>query len=186
MNSATDQADFLWYGVRTQTRREHIAAKHLRSLGEIEVFCPRIRYRKPTRRGPVWFVEALFPCYVFARFPLAGQGRFVRAITDVRGLVEFGEQPASLPAGVVEALRAQFGEAEEKVFDEPMRPGEEAQVVEGPFAGITALVTRVLPARERVRILLDFLGRPMEVEVQLRTLARTRKPRVLPRAGEAP
>ena len=39
-----------WYCVRTQTKREHIAAGHLRELEGVEVFCPRLKYRKATRR----------------------------------------------------------------------------------------------------------------------------------------
>jgi len=43
--------------------------------------------------------------------------------------------------------------------------GEEVQVVEGPFRGIRAVVTRVMPARERVTVLLELLGMEREVEV---------------------
>jgi len=43
--------------------------------------------------------------------------------------------------------------------------GEEVQVVEGPFQGIRAIVTKVMPARERVTVLLELLGMEREVEV---------------------
>jgi transcriptional antiterminator RfaH len=42
-----------WFCVRTQTKREHIAAGHLREIEGVEVFCPRLRYRKATRRGKI-------------------------------------------------------------------------------------------------------------------------------------
>ena len=35
----------------------------------------------------------------------------------------------------------------------------------GAFRGLKAVVTRVMPARERVQVLLEFLGRQTSVEV---------------------
>ena len=39
-------------------------------------------------------------------------------------------------------------------------------VAGGAFAGMNALVLKNLPARKRVQILLDILGRPTSVEVE--------------------
>lgn len=58
-----------WFCLRSQPKHEKIAATHLlRTIAGIEVFSPRLRIRRQTRRGVVWFVEALFPGYLFARF----------------------------------------------------------------------------------------------------------------------
>ena len=59
-----------WFCVRTQTKREHIAAGHLREVEGVEVFGPRLRYRKATRRGKIGWVEPLCPGYLLARFKL--------------------------------------------------------------------------------------------------------------------
>jgi transcriptional antiterminator RfaH len=48
-----------------------------------------------------------------------------------------------------------------------IKEGEEIRVIEGPFLGVRALVTRVLPARERVAILLNMLGQEREIEVSI-------------------
>ena len=64
-----------WYVLRTQTKRESLAAASLREMGGIEVLSPRLRYRKVTRRGKVWWVEAMFPGYILARFSLEEQER---------------------------------------------------------------------------------------------------------------
>ena len=82
MSCESEQARF-WYCVKTQTKREHIAAEHLRTLEEVEVFCPRLRYRKATRRGKIWWVEALFPGYLLARFDLVANER---AVTYTQGV----------------------------------------------------------------------------------------------------
>ena len=83
-----------WFCVRTQTKREHIAAEHLKELEGIEVFCPRLRYRKATRRGKVWWIEPLFPGYLLAKFKLAEMERAVTFCQGVRGLVRFGSDSA--------------------------------------------------------------------------------------------
>ena len=62
--------DLAWYCVQTRPKSEHIARASLLQFGDVEVYCPRLRYHKTTRRGKVWFTEALFPCYLFARFDL--------------------------------------------------------------------------------------------------------------------
>jgi len=38
-----------------------------------------LRFRKLTQRGPVWFVEAMFPGYLFARFNYPTQRRAVES-----------------------------------------------------------------------------------------------------------
>src|SRR3984893_13287014 len=58
----------IWFCLRTQPKHEHIAAAALRHRLEIRCFAPRVRFPKATRRGRVWFVEAMFPGYLFAQF----------------------------------------------------------------------------------------------------------------------
>ena len=66
-----------WRCLRGKPKREHLAAQHLRLAG-FEAFCPRIRHQRRTVRGKVWFVEALFPGYLFAR-PAIGYAAGARA-----------------------------------------------------------------------------------------------------------
>src|SRR5580692_6571241 len=80
-----------WYCVRTNARREHIAAAQLRRYSDIEVFLPCIRYERPLRSTRVWMTEALFQNYPFARFDLAACGRKIRHAHAVRDVVHFGD-----------------------------------------------------------------------------------------------
>ncbi len=64
------------------------------SISEVEVFCPRVRFRKQTNRGPVWFVESMFPGYLFARFDYPALHRRVRQGPGVSGFVQFGDRLA--------------------------------------------------------------------------------------------
>ncbi len=172
--------DPAWYCLRAQPKHEAIAAAHLRRLAEVEVFCPRIRFERPRRArvgyadsGRAWVTEALFPSYLFARFEALSRHREIQSVRGVRGIVRFGEKFQPVPGALIEQLRATV-RAEDSddverettitVAPEP-QPGQEIVVAAGPFAGLHALVTRYLPAKQRVLVLLEFLGREMEAEV---------------------
>jgi transcriptional antiterminator RfaH len=154
-----------WFCIRSQPKHEHIAASHLKTEEGIEVYLPRIRFKRSTRRGPVWFTEALFPNYLFARFDLAACLRKLHHARGVRGIVHFGDQWPSIPDGVIEELRASLGDEQVYVMDSELQPGENVQISGGAFHGLQAVVTRVMPSRQRVAVLLEFLGRQTMVEV---------------------
>ena len=50
---------------------------------------------------------------------------------------------------------------------EQFEPGVEVEVVEGPLRGVKTVITRVMPAKERVNILLEMLGNEREVELAI-------------------
>lgn len=161
MNHATDLA---WYCLRSQLRHETTAAARLRQEG-IEVFLPRIRFKKASARGPVWVTEALFPGYLFAHFDWQTSQRLVRHAPGVSTIVSFGSHVPVVPTGIVAALRQNIGGQELHVIPHEMNPGDVVQIAGGVLHGLSAVVTQVMPSRERVRVLLEFLGRQTTVEV---------------------
>ena len=155
-----------WYCVRAQPKSEHIAANHLRLIPGVEVYCPRLRFRRPTQRGPVWFSEALFPGYLFARFvPMASQ-KEIASTRAVSTIVRFGEELARIPDANIEDLREHMGAEECKTLDAEVREGDTVTITAGVFQGLSTVVSQLLPANERVRVLVDFLGQCREVEVE--------------------
>lgn len=160
-----DRNEAAWFCVRSQPKHEHIAAAHLVKDGEIEVYLPRIRFKRSTRDGPVWFTEALFPNYLFARFDLGACYRKVHHTRGVRGIVHFGGQWPTIPAGAIAELRGTVGSDHVHVIREEFKPGETVMISGGVFHELRAVVTRVLPSRERVAVLLEFLGRQTAVEL---------------------
>ena len=155
----------VWFCLKAEPKREHLAATGLRRRFEIECLSPRLRFRKLTQRGPVWFVEAMFPGYLFAKFVYSTQHRAVESSHGVRGIVRFGERLATLPEETVMALQSKAGAEEVVTIDSSLKIGQPVHIIEGPFQGLEVVVTQVLPAKERVRVLLDFLGRSLEMEV---------------------
>jgi transcriptional antiterminator RfaH len=164
--------DLAWFCVRTQLKHEHIATANLRLVPDVEVFSPRIRYRRSTRRGPVWFTESLFPSYIFARFDWRTQLRVVYHSPGVATIIHFGSRWPTIPDDTVTELKTQVGKEELRVIEGEPEVGEEVQISGGAFHGLQGIVSRLLPSRMRVAILLDFLGRQTMVEVSTRDVVR--------------
>jgi transcriptional antiterminator RfaH len=161
-----------WFCVKAQPKHEHIAAANLRKMLDLETFAPRIRFQKATRRGAFWFVEAMFPGYLFVKCLYRDCYRAVQAAPGMRGFVRFGDSVAGVDDATLAALRELVVEEETVTVNPVVGVGDHVQVVEGPFHGLEAVVTQILPANERVKVLLTFLGRQIEAEVT--------SPRLLP------
>ena len=171
-----------WFCVRCQTKREHIAAGHLRELLGVEVFCPRLRYRKATRRGKIWWMEPMFPGYVLAKFLMPEMERAVTFCQGVRGLVRFGAEIPPVPESFVEAIKLEIRNRKGATEDElvtlspTIELGDEVEVATGPFQGMQGTVVSVPSATERVKILLEFLGKPHAVDMDLFSILLPRRP----------
>ena len=74
---------------------------------------------------------------------------------------------------MIQSLRATIGVESVRVIDEQVSPGETVEVAGGAFHGLQAVVTRVMPGRQRVAVLLDFLGRQTLVELSAANVVRT-------------
>jgi len=153
-----------WYCARTKPKHEHIAAANLSKNLGLEVFNPRLRVERVTRRGVVRSVEPLFPCYLFVQC-FSSAWNDIRFVTGVSSLVHFGERVAPVPDSAIEELKECFEAESPLEVEDRLVPGAEVSIADGAFRGFEAIVLRMLPAKRRVQILLDILGRSTLVEV---------------------
>lgn len=165
IETSSEIAPPAWFCIRSQPSRQNVAAAHLRSFG-VEVFNPHMRLRKATRLGVMWRSEPLFTNYLFARFSLGENQRRVRYAFGVADIVRFGETPREVTEREIDGLRAQWGPAEEFVVEQRLKPGDVVKLSGRLFHGVEAEVLCLLPARQRVKVLLDFLGGPKEAEIE--------------------
>lgn len=156
--------DMAWYCARTKPKHEHIAGANLQHQLGLEVFNPRIKIERITRRGMVKRIEPLFPCYLFVR-ALGQTMNEIRYVAGVSTLVHFGQQIPTVSDSIIDELKQCFPDEEMLSVEDRIDPGAEVSVADGAFRGFQAIVLRVLPARRRVQILLDILGRQTLVEV---------------------
>ena len=157
--------ELLWYCVRARPKQEGVATRLLRSELGLEVFCPKIRFKRARSTGVAWVNEAMFPGYLFVRFVYPDLYRRSAATSGVAKTLAFGGRPCVLDDSIIADLRRHVADGETIEIASDIKEGEEIKVIEGPLQGVRALVTRVLPSRERVAILLNMLGQEREIEV---------------------
>jgi len=119
-----------------------------------------------------WVTEALFPGYLFARFDWRETLRLVQHSRGVRGVVHFGERWPAIPEEVIRELQQAIGATGLRTIPAEFVPGDEVKLVEGAMRGLRAIVARVLPGRERVGVLMEFLGRQTMIEVPLKLIVK--------------
>ncbi len=160
-----------WYAVQTKSRQEQIARENL-VRQEFRVHLPLIRMAKKRRRGRWQTVtEALFPGYLFVELDLLIQNAApIRSTRGVLGLVRCGVTPLPVPPALMEQLLAASNGDEALIDAESfIKPGDRVELVEGPMAGLTAIVQEKT-SEKRVLLLLDLLGRKNKVVVDIQQL----------------
>lgn len=169
----TATAPLSWFCLRSEPKREHIAAVNLRERVSVEVFAPRIRAPHTTRRGiAASITEALFPGYLFARFAYPHQYRHVVSTTGVCGIVSFGGRPPAVADHVIDHLRQEVSVAEKTPVAPVLEEGTWVRILSGCFQYIEGRVLHFDPRSDRVRLLLALLGSEVQVSVSSRQVAR--------------
>lgn len=147
-------AETAWFLAQIKPNSDRIAERHLTQQG-FPIFLPRI---EETRRAGQRFVNRqvpLFPGYVFVAFNRDRNGwRAVNATRGITRLVVFGDQPAVVPDGLVDGLRARCDTAG---LLQAAEAGDRVALTRGPFADFVGTVETITPDR-RVWVLLDLLG----------------------------
>jgi transcriptional antiterminator RfaH len=168
-------AEEAWHCARTKPKHEHLVAANLRRNLGLEVFHPRLRLERTTQRGVVKVVESLFPCYIFVRCNVEQKADDIRYVSGMSSLVRFGERIAVVPDSIIEELTECFQSDEPLPVEDQLNIGTEVTVAGGAFMGFSGVVLKVLPAKQRVQVLLDFLGRATVTEVDRTTLKTERR-----------
>lgn len=161
-----------WYVVQSHPRAEETAERHLTRQGFTTYLPQYLRRRRHARRTD-WIRAPLFPGYLFVAMNVARQRwRAVRSTVGVRDLVCHGERPAPVPRGIVEDIqhRADGDGLIEMAPETPFSSGEIVRVTAGALADQTGLF-QCATDRDRVIVLLDLLGRQVEVTLPLETVA---------------
>lgn len=153
-----------WYCVRTKPKKERSAATSVASMLGLEVFCPQIRFRRKTVRGPVWFQEAMFPGYLFVRFDMFEMKRAVAHAPGVLNIPVFNNRIIPIPDEVIESLRQDLDADGLVDAGLPLEVGDETTILEGSMRGLKVTVIKVLPAEDRVAVLLEMLGTLVEAQ----------------------
>lgn len=153
-----------WYAVHCQSHREQWARTNLINQ-QFRAFLP---LREKTRRHARKLETVLapyFPGYLFVELDPTRQGwRRINGTFGVLRVVMFGEQPAVVPAGIVETLMNASDESGILVPQVILDSGQTIRVLAGPFADLVGQFEQISDG-QRVRVLLDLMGARTPVEL---------------------
>jgi len=159
----------MWFAVNTKPRNENIAKAHIEKKG-IEVFLPKLEtYRR--RGGSRYLVnEPLFPGYLFVQSgPLTPIDMLVivRWTPGVKRILSTGLSPVQVPDEAINLIKWRIGEGSPEIpkVEREFPDGSVVAVRHGPFKGLIGVVDHSIPAKDRVRVLLDFMSRQTPVEL---------------------
>jgi transcriptional antiterminator RfaH len=157
-----------WYVLQTNRNKERLAQLALGQRGII-TYLPRIlQWPRPAVGSAI---APMFPCYLFVHLGLDDCAR-TGWTPGVKAFVSFGGGPVPIEASAIDFLRAREGPDGLIRCGEPVFGETEVRIVDGPFRGLTAVIQQHLPARERVRVLMQILQRETPVELPARWVRR--------------
>jgi len=172
-NTADDR---LWYCVHAKSKREHLAVAALEKIVGIEAFTPRIEYIKSTRRGKVNWKEALFPGYLFVKCNHSEHARAIRYSQNVLRIIEFGRHAIPVPEKLIADLKSHSPDNKPISFIPDVNIGDSIEIGSGPLQGLEGKVLEMPSGEERVKVLIEMLGKNQVVDVDLYSLLFGMKP----------
>jgi transcriptional antiterminator RfaH len=160
---------FYWYTLYTKPNSEHCVEAVLRRRG-LTTYLPKIA--GPTKRDHKR-MNPFFPCYMFARIDFDCVGiSCVRWTPGLRRVVAVADKPVPLGDEVINEIRNRLERlnASDCQKQASFQAGQVVRITEGPLEGMLAIFEGPSEPSERVRVLLEFLGRISRVKVQVDSL----------------
>jgi transcriptional antiterminator RfaH len=146
-----------WSVAQTESQREDVAARFLKQ-NDYETYVPRIVVKTGARSR----IVPLFPAYVFVR--IIDRWWTIRWTVGVLRVLMADKQPAAINDNVIVAIQKREGE-NGLVKLPSLKSGQIVRIVRGSFADRVGVYDG-MDGRDRVRILLDLLGRSVPVSVR--------------------
>jgi transcriptional antiterminator RfaH len=159
-----------WYLVRTLAGREVSAERQLNNQGFVTFLPKQVKTVRHARKLSS-VVAGYFPSYLFVDLDLdRDRWRSVNGTFCVSYIVSFGERPAPVPRGIVEALMEASDDRGVLDCGSTFRVGQRVRLIAGPFADQLATIDQ-LDEAGRVRVLLDMVGGQIPVQTVRASLA---------------
>ena len=131
--------------------------------------------RERSRRGKIIKVtESLFPRYLFINLDAVNDNWApIQSTYGVSSLVRFGDLPLSIPDSLIDQLRLQENQFQERAIDlDSFRQGDSVTITSGSFEGLSAVFERY-NGEERVILLMNILNEQAKVAVPRSNIYKT-------------
>lgn len=157
-----------WYALYTKPRKERQVHALLQGRG-IESYLPTVRRKVRRRDRPDRVIY--FPCYIFAFLDFKVTPRSSIAwMPGVRRIVAFGDQPAVVADEIIDLIRDRLSDVEEVSYGR-LKKGDRVRIQSGPLRDLEAIFDQPLSSRDRVRVLLNVMGRMTPAEIDYSDLS---------------
>lgn len=163
-----------WYAVQTHPNRELMAEGGLASIEGVETYLPTLHVQPVNPRSRK--ARPFFPGYLFVRADLEQvSASDLKWRPGVTRLVGVGDDPTPIPDPVVAEIRERVDAVQS---EDPLglghgaylSPGDRVRILSGPLAGYEGMFDMRLGGRTRARILVDFMGRELKTDLDVRTV----------------
>jgi transcriptional antiterminator NusG len=153
---------FPWYGIRTRSNHEKVAAIVLRGKG-YEPYLPVYHLRRRRADAVVKSEHPLFPGYVFCRFDVKKRLPILMT-TGVISILGFGKEPVAIPDEEIEAVEAVLLSGLPAEPCAYLREGQRVRVTHGSLDGVEGIL---LKKKNQLRMVISvtMLQRSISVEI---------------------
>jgi transcriptional antiterminator RfaH len=159
-------AGMVWVPVYTKPRCEKVAEDYCRRHG-IHCYLPLVRRAKRYQRRTVETFLPMFRSYLFAQLGDEARALIVQSHKIVRLLDVMPGQEQGLLRELNDILRLEQLQTQTDLVVLPgLQPGQPIVVTDGPFKGMTAIVTR-RRSLTRVTVNIELLGQSVTAEMDV-------------------
>jgi transcription antitermination factor NusG len=142
-----------WACAQTEPRREMTVIEYLANEG-IGAYVPLMRERER--------VVPLFPTYLFVH--IIDRWHVVKNTIGVVRVLLAGEHPARVPEKIIMEIQEREGRDGVVKLPKPCKRGDRVRIVKGTFRDHLAVYDG-MTAKQRERVLLEFMGRAVALEL---------------------
>jgi transcriptional antiterminator RfaH len=165
--------------VQTHPNREFLAHSALAAIDGVEAYLPTLHVKPVNPRSRT--ERPFFRGYLFVRADLDALGKnSIGFRPGVSRLVGLGDEPTPIPAQIIAEIRERVDSAQAQ---DPLglgggatlKPGDKVRIQSGPLAGYEGMFDTRLGGQTRARILVDFMGRELKTELDVRKLEKVER-----------
>lgn len=155
-----------WFVIQSKPGQLLKAQFELEQQG-FETYLPLLKTEQIKNGKRTEIESPLFPGYLFIYLSKEESNwRPIRSTRGVAKLISFGNEPATVPTAVVNAIRAQLRQTDS---EHRFSKDDKVSISEGPFKDLQAVFVDY-DGEQRAFVLLELLGRWQKMSVELSAL----------------
>lgn len=133
---------------------------------EIEIIMPTKKVSKLSKKGTITIEKKLYPGYLAIQ--MEPNEELLKVVSQTPGVMSFGgkgRQPQPITDEEVARMFGYIKPEPGKNLEIPFMKGDTLKISAGPFVDFTGVVEEIYSDRERLKLMVNILGRQTPVEV---------------------